>query len=177
MARPGSTQPPRAAQRARQPGAAAGDGGDAIRLGDWLRELRVSGVGIVVITVLLVAVVVLAPGLRTLVQQQQQIAQLSSDVADAQQSVTNLNAEIARWSDPAYVESQARDRLYYVMPGETAYLVVGGDHDAASDDPVSRDVQQAQPDWVSALLGTWYGAGLTTETPDQLEQGQARGTQ
>ena len=29
-----------------------------------------------------------------------------------------------RWNDPAYVEAQARERLHFVMPGETAYVVL-----------------------------------------------------
>ena len=29
-----------------------------------------------------------------------------------------------RWDDPAYVEAQARERLHFVMPGETSYVVL-----------------------------------------------------
>ena len=46
---------------------------------------------------------------------------------EAQADVDELEAEIARWDDPAYIEAQARDRLYYVFPGDRSYLVVGDD--------------------------------------------------
>jgi cell division protein FtsB len=35
-----------------------------------------------------------------------------------------LKKQIARWSDPGYIERQARTRLQYAMPGDTTYIVV-----------------------------------------------------
>jgi cell division protein FtsB len=32
--------------------------------------------------------------------------------------------QIAKWSDPGYIERQARTRLQYAMPGDTVYIVV-----------------------------------------------------
>ena len=32
--------------------------------------------------------------------------------------------EVAKWQDPEYVRIQARERLFYVRPGETPLLVV-----------------------------------------------------
>ena len=36
----------------------------------------------------------------------------------------DMQAERDRWQDPVYIRSQARDRLYYVLPGEVSYLVM-----------------------------------------------------
>src|SRR5690349_9989773 len=88
----------------------------------WLRNFRLSGFALTLL--LVAALVVLAPRFKTLVEQRQQIAQLEQQVADAQQHLDDLDDEVARWSDPAYIESQARDRLYYVFPGDIAYLVI-----------------------------------------------------
>jgi len=42
----------------------------------------------------------------------------------------------ARWQDDAYAEQQIRDRLHYVMPGETGYIVI--DPDAAKQSASTR---------------------------------------
>src|SRR5206468_7960251 len=50
----------------------------------------------------------------------------SSDVCSSD-LITDLQAQIARWNDPAYVATQARERLGWLVPGETGYTVVGAD--------------------------------------------------
>src|SRR5690606_14523386 len=112
-----------------------------------------------------------APGLKTLIEQRQQIAQLEQSVKDAQDAVDDLEAEYDRWSDRAYVEAQARDRLYYVYPGDITFLVIGDEDSASADDdlPISDEIQTTEVDWVEALLTTVYHAGLTEATPEQLD--------
>lgn len=141
------------------------------RAAAWLRTFRLSGFTLTTLILLVSALIVLAPGLKTFFEQRQQIAQLEQEVVDAQQEVDDLNAEIARWSDPAYIEAQARDRLYYVYPGDIAFLVIGGDEEGLDDGglPVSAEIQSTQVDWVRALLSTVYQAGLTEATPEQID--------
>ena len=135
----------------------------------WLRNFRMSGFALTVLLLVVAAIVVLAPRFKTLVEQRQQIARLEQEVADARDEVQHLDDEVARWSDPAYVEAQARDRLYYVYPGDVSYLVI----DSAGDDdptpeaelPVSDTIQTTRVDWVEALLGSVYTAGLTEAAP------------
>lgn len=137
----------------------------------WLRNLRVSGFTFVMLGLLILAVVVLAPNLRILVEQRQEIATLQQQVDAAQQSVESLGSDVARWSDPTYIKSQARERLFYGLPGEISYLVVGGapsGSTAPDGQPISTDVQQTQVDWVGTLLGSVYAAGLTQAPPEQL---------
>ena len=52
-------------------------------------------------------------------------------------ALTELQAEKARWSDPAYVAQQARTRLQYAKPGETVYVVIrpGDENDETRDAP------------------------------------------
>ena len=137
----------------------------------WLRNFRLSGFALSMLLLIVAALVVLAPRLKTLVEQQQQIAQLEQSVADAQESVDQLGDQVARWSDPAYIEAQARDRLYYVYPGDISYLVLGDDGETtvADDLPVSDTIQTTRVDWTRALLSSIYQAGLTEATPQQLE--------
>lgn len=137
----------------------------------WLRSFRLSGFALTVLLLLVAALVVLAPRFKTLVEQRQQIAQLEQEVGAAQDQLDDLDDEVARWSDPAYVEAQARDRLYYVYPGDFSYLVIGdGDTQAPVDElPISDTIQATRVDWMSALLSSIYTAGLTEATPEQLD--------
>jgi len=138
----------------------------------WLRNIRVSGFTVLMLGLLILAVIVLAPNLRILIEQRQQIAQLQAEVDAAQQAVDELTDDVARWSDPAYIESQARERLYFVLPGDISYLVVtpADDVPATTDgQPISTGIQETRTDWVASLLGSLYTAGLTEAPPEQLE--------
>lgn len=80
------------------------------------------------LAVVLVAVIILlAPTVSRYVQQQAELEALRADIASQQQQQEEYQAELARWDDPAYVKQQARERIFLVMPGETRYLVKGGE--------------------------------------------------
>jgi cell division protein FtsB len=152
------------------------DASEEPRVASWLRNFRMSGFALSLLLLVVAALVVLAPSLKVFVEQRQQIAQLEQSVADAQQDVDDLNAEIDRWSDPAYIEAQARDRIFYVFPGDIAFLVVGDENLPEQDGlPISDEIQTTQVDWVRALLATVYEAGLTDADPAELESPQQAG--
>ncbi|MDQ6752686.1 MAG: septum formation initiator family protein [Actinomycetota bacterium] len=77
--------------------------------------------------VLLTITLLLAPSVRTFLQQRSEITALQQDIEAKKQQQTGLNTELSRWDDPAYVKQQARDRVNMMMPGETGYWVYGGD--------------------------------------------------
>ena len=92
------------------------------------REMK-RGIGldvrtITLATVLVLGIFTLAPQAQVLIEQQQQLADIRSQVAASEADVEAMKAERTRWEDPVYIRSQARDRLYYVMPGEVSYLVM-----------------------------------------------------
>ena len=136
----------------------------------WLRTIRFSGFTVLMLGLLILAVMVLAPNLRILIEQQQNIARLQTQVDEAQESVDALNENVARWDDRAYIESQARDRLYYVYPGEVSYLVTGDAAALTTNDgvPVSASIQTTKIDWVQSLVSSIYTAGLTEDAPGGL---------
>lgn len=139
----------------------------------WLRTIRFSGFSLLMLGLLILAVIVLAPNLRVLIEQRQQIAALEATVDEAQGSVDELTDDVARWDDPAYIESQARERLFYILPGDISYLVTGDEQATAAADelPISTSIQTTQVDWVRALLSSVYAAGLTDAPPEQLGGG------
>ncbi|MDM7891193.1 FtsB family cell division protein [Curtobacterium caseinilyticum] len=149
----------------------------------WYRSIRFSGFSLLMLAIIVLFVVVLAPSLRTLIQQQEQIAQQQREVAAQKSDVAQKKQDVARWDDPAYIEAQARDRLLYVYPGEESYLVMGAEKAKSpgrartdSGSPVSSTVQTPKVDWVQAMLSSVLQSGLTDETTEQLVAPDVSGT-
>jgi cell division protein FtsB len=137
----------------------------------WLKNIRLSGFTITILGLLVIGVVVLAPSLKLLIQQRDQISALERSVADQKRHVSSLKGQVARWDDPAYIEAQARNRLLFVFPGEYSYLVIpqAGVTSAQDATPISKKIQTTQIDWVKSLTSSLLSAGLSTETKSQLE--------
>ena len=62
--------------------------------------------------------------LREYLSQRGQIDAARARQAAAQARVRALEAQLRQLQDPAYVKAQARSRLHFVLPGETAYVVL-----------------------------------------------------
>lgn len=75
----------------------------------------------------------LAYPLREYLAQRGDIGDYRVRVAEQRARVAELEKANKRWQDQAYVEAQARERLHYVMPGETAYVVLGADEARTAD--------------------------------------------
>lgn len=107
-----------------------------------------------ILAVLLLAIATaLSPFVRALVEQQSRLGALEADVAEREQRVDDLTAQLERWDDPAFVIAQARQRFTYVMPGEIGYVVLDdspAQQDA--DDPSRAAARQA-----AATEGSWFG--------------------
>jgi cell division protein FtsB len=81
----------------------------------------------------------LAYPLREYLAQRSQLTDYRSMVADQQKRVAQLEKQSARWQDPAYVAAQARERLHYVLPGETSYVVLESPEDKSPDGVVAAE--------------------------------------
>ena len=148
-----------------------GRGTPADRSG-WLSGIRFSGFSLIMMGVLVLAVVVLAPTIAAFAQQRQQIAELRAAVSQQEDEVQRLRDERERWNDETFIVTQARERLYYVMPGEVSYLVIDDRTEAAKADAaaaVSAEVTESKGDWMRTLLDSVMTAGLapasTTPAP------------
>jgi cell division protein FtsB len=91
---------------------------------------------LVLFVVLLLAFVLLFPTVRAHLAQQAENRELARQVAEAGVRTEELRADLDRWNDPAYVAAQARERLAFVRPGETAYRVVDPELVPDPTDPV-----------------------------------------
>ena len=135
--------------------------------GGWLRGIRLSGFSFVMLVILVLAVVVLAPTLRTFAEQRQEINRLNAAVTDQQDAVDQIKSERERWNDRTFITTQARDRLSYVMPGDISFLVI---NDLAlpvvpdaDKPPVSTDIQDTNVDWITSMFASVMTAGLAPE--------------
>lgn len=124
------------------------------------------------ILILLVAgVVILSPALRVLAEQQQEISQLEDTLAASSLEVVQLEEQRERWKDPAYVETQARERLMFVYPGDITYLVIDdleSDLDNSERD-ISPELVHASTDWRESLLASYLIAATTSRSTEALE--------
>ena len=93
------------------------------------RRSRLTGRAALLALVLCTLVVALAYPIRQYVSQRAEVADLQREREQARRRVEQLRDLKARWQDDAYAKQQIRQRLHYVMPGETGFIVV--DPDAA----------------------------------------------
>lgn len=142
-----------------------------------MRSLRLSGFSVLLLGILVLGVVVLAPNLKTFLEQRQQIAALEAGVADTQAKVDAQTIERERWNDQSYVMTQARDRLFYALPGEVSYIIID-DIDPATlptaGTPVSDTLVDSQSDWLEGLLSSLVATGyspapVATDAPDPTQ--------
>ncbi len=124
-------------------------------------RVRVPGAAIAALVLLVLGVLSLAPAVSTSLAQQRAIADATAKVAAQQADLRSLDAQRARWDDPAYVRAQAGSRLFYVTPGTTAYRVIGAK--AATPASTSSSAQPDRTPWTDALLRSLVAAGTTTE--------------
>ncbi|MCE4026437.1 MULTISPECIES: septum formation initiator family protein [unclassified Microbacterium] len=135
----------------------------AVDVRGWVGGIRLSGFMVIMLSLVVLGAWVLVPTLGTYLDQKQRIAALEHSVQVTQKQIDALTAERQRWNDPAYITAQARERLFYVKPGEVVYLI-DNDIDPAAQPveqaPVSDTVQEKSSDWAGQLLRSVTGAGL-----------------
>jgi len=142
---------------------------------ELMRGLRLDARTITSAVILVVAIVSVAPQVQVLITQQQSIADMRAQVEQAKQDVKDMSVERKRWEDPVYIRAQARDRLYYVMPGEVSYLVMDAKGVDQSDTTgtvgamiaarnnnaqISSAVRTTNSNWVDALVETVVRSGI-----------------
>lgn len=85
-----------------------------------------------VVAVVALLVFSFAGALRVWLMQSQELALATAQIEQRQAQIAELENELARWQDSAYVRTQARARLGWVMPGDVGYRVIGPDGEVLS---------------------------------------------
>ena len=133
----------------RRPGAAkrTAVGGGATKRTVATRPRAFTGRAAVVIVILVTLALAYTYPVRVYLAQESQIARMEAQQAAQREVIADKAEEVAKWQDPEYVRIQARDRLFYVMPGEVPLLIMNDPQGAA------RDAGQPDP---AAAPDRWY---------------------
>ena len=123
----------------------------------------------------LLAFVVVFTSLRAYLSQQAQYDAVVDRIKEASDTSTTLENELAQWKDDTYVRSQVRERLGYVMPGDTSYVVVGAD--SMKEAEARGGATPGSPDapWYEKLRDSSRAAGQTNGTAPAGTKGGADG--
>jgi len=119
---------------------------------------------------LVVCAMVLSAGLplRQYLTQRDAISTAVATQRDQEQRVRALEAEKQRLQDPAYIASEARRRLHFVRPGETAYILVPpsvGPAPRRSRDPRAELPAGQEAPWYSQLYDSVRAADRPAAPP------------
>jgi|TARA_B110000305_G_scaffold228676_1_gene278741 cell division protein FtsB len=139
--------------------------------------LRLNSVSVSVILVIILGTYLISPDVQSYLNQRREIVEMEQSIQLAKDAVVDMQAERDRWQDPIYIRSQARDRLYYVLPGEVSYLVMDSEGLDFSDtsntlgallaqqrnaDEISLEVSAAKANWVDSLMETLLRSAMET---------------
>ena len=119
---------------------------------------------VILAVVCLLAFVVIFTSLRAYLSQQAQYDAVVDRIREASDTSTALENELAQWKDDTYVRSQVRERLGYVMPGDTSYVVVGAD--SMKEAEARGGATPGSPDapWYEKLRDSSRAAGQSGST-------------
>lgn len=113
----------------------------------WVRSLKVTRRAAVLVLAVAVLLISFGGSVQIYLGQQHDMAVAEQEIRDRSAQIADLQAELSRWNDPAYIKAQARDRLGWVMPGEIGYRLVDAD-------------------------GNPIGGGVSLESTEQLPAGE-----
>ena len=132
----------------------------------------VSGAGLTtraaVLGLVLCALVVSAAlPLRELLAQRGDIREQEQRKEAAEQRVAALEQELRLLDDPAYVAGLARERLHFVKPGETAYVVLSPPQEQAAPAQGSGErAPGAEAPWYAQV----WGSAEAADRPEVVEE-------
>ncbi|MDN3444631.1 septum formation initiator family protein [Microbacterium sp. APC 3901] len=154
----------RAAARPPRGSSARGTQDRRVDVREWASGIRLSAFSVIMLSLVVLGAWVLVPTLGTFIDQRQKISALEQSIQVSEDQIAALEQERERWNDPAYITTQARERLYYVKPGEVVFLI-DNDLDPAAlpqqQGPVSDTLEETPSDWMPQLLRTLTSAGLS----------------
>jgi cell division protein FtsB len=88
------------------------------------RRRAVTGRALVLGALVVVLLVLLASPLHRYFNSRSDVGHAAQQLQDDQKQLGDLQAQQRLWSDPGYIQKQARLRLLFAMPGDTVYVVV-----------------------------------------------------
>ncbi|MEU0499634.1 septum formation initiator family protein [Nocardia sp. NPDC005998] len=120
-----------------------------------------TGKAVILAIVVCALALTLAVPLRTYFTQRAEAAHLAQERIELEADVAKLRDRRAQQQDPAYVRSEARDRLRLVMPGETPYIVQVPGIEAPAP-PAAPTQSKAPEPWYTEL---WRSISQPQQAP------------
>lgn len=109
--------------------------------------------------------VTLAQSLRVYFAQAHEIAATRAAIEARKDRISDLEDQLERWRDPVFIKAEARERLGWVVPGETGYRVIGAD-----GKPIGGDSTVLAPTRPEGLW--WEGMWGSVRYADNPVEGQ-----
>ena len=122
-------------------------GGAAAERTDAPRPRALTGRATILIAVFVALALAYTYPLRVYLEQETQIAQMENAQERQRGEIEMTAKELEKWQDDEYLRIQAREKYFYVRPGETPLLVY---YDAAG---AARDADEKAP---AAAPDRWY---------------------
>lgn len=121
--------------------------------GEGRSDGRGAGRTVVLFLVLCVLALTLAVPVRTYLSEQAREDKVAAEHAQLLSDISRLEEQKALQDDPEYIKQQARVRLQYVMPGETAYRVQVPGAPAPTPEQVQAEQAKQNP-WYTNVWRT-----------------------
>ena len=107
----------------------------------------VTGRAIVLGALVVVLLVLLASPLNRYFKSRGDLTGAAQQLHSDKQQLHELTRQYRQWSDPGFIQQQARQRLQYAMPGDTVYVVV--------DRGAKSDIQKTEAAPTQEAAGSW----------------------
>lgn len=117
----------------------------------WIGTLVLIMIGLALITTVI--------PFRQIVEQQNRLEAASAELTLVQAENEMLDQEVAALNTPAEIERLARQKLGYVMPGETAYVILEPAEMTEGSVPLLAAEPKPVP-WYRAIWNFFTGADL-----------------
>lgn len=88
------------------------------------RRPVLTGRALVLGGLVILLVVLLASPIHRYLGSRSDVSGAAQQLQNDQHQLTQLTQQQTQWSDPGFIQQQARARLQYAMPGDTVYVVV-----------------------------------------------------
>ena len=116
--------------------------------------------GILALIVAGIAVVTAVIPFRQILEQQARVDGASAELSRLQLENEMLSGEVAALATPGEIERLARENLGYVMPGETAYVVLEPEESLTEGTSPAASEKRIEVPWYLAIWDFFTGADL-----------------
>ena len=116
---------------------------------------RGSGRTLALSAIFFILALTIAPPIQHYFTQRAQINSLRAQVNSDSKALQAAQKELLLWQDPDYINSQARERLHFVLPGERQYIVTDSTSRTSQNQStlVADNVPENQP-WYTRLIAS-----------------------